>query len=234
MAFKLLDGFQQIFEGQIYRHRSSTQGDRLARLFYEDLYLLNRSAVLKNRVDSLECIVNITNRVTGIRGRRGDGTFGESLPTVRATGESGYAVGTGPTANVQIGIEVKILSTAMIKQIDRVINDLRNQAAQFKSRNQFAITVAVIGVNHVARYTSYEKDRVFVSEGRRSPGAEAPRAIQRLEDGARQYYDEFLILPFQATNSDPFPFLWNDLSSTERLYGAVLIRTLRLYEAHFP
>lgn len=77
MPFRLLDGFRKIFEGQAYRHRSSTQGDRLARLVYEDLYTLGRSALLKKRIDDIECVVNITNRVTGIKVRRGDGTFGE-------------------------------------------------------------------------------------------------------------------------------------------------------------
>ena len=234
MPFRLLDGFRNIFEGQAYRHRSSTQGDRLARLVYEDLYTLNRSAVFNNRIDSFDCVVNITNRVTGIRQRRGDGTFGESLPTVPGVKESGFYVGIGPTANVQIGIEIKIIATAMIKQIDRVINDLRNQASQFKNRSSSAIAIAIVGVNHSARYSSYEGDRVFIAEGARSPAAEAPKAVQRLDAGARHYYDEFIILPFQATNSAPFPYDWVDLVSTENTYSAALIRTLRLYETRFP
>jgi hypothetical protein len=133
MPFRLLDGFREIFDGQAYRHRSSTQGDRLARLVYEDLYALDRSALFKNRIDDVECVVNVTNRVTGIKVRRGDGSFGESLPTVPGVKESGFAVGVGPTANVQIGIEVKIVATAMIKQIDRVINDLSNQASSSRT-----------------------------------------------------------------------------------------------------
>src|SRR6185295_1834081 len=79
MPFRLLDGFRNIFEGQAYRHRSSTQGDRLARLVYEDLYAIDRSTLLRNRIDNVECVVNLTNRVTGLKVRRGDGTFGESL-----------------------------------------------------------------------------------------------------------------------------------------------------------
>lgn len=233
MPFRLLDGFRQIFEGQAYRHRSSTHGDRLARLVYEDLYTLGRSALLKKRIDDIDCVVNITNRVTGIKVRRGDGTFGESLPTVPGVKEPGFLVGIGPTANVQIGIEVKIIATAMIKQIDRVITSLRDQALQFKSRNPSAITMAIIGVNHAARYSSYEGDRVFVAEGSRSPEAEAAKAIQRLDAGAQLDYDEFIVLPFQATNSEPFPFDWMNFVSTENLYSAALIRTLRLYEARF-
>lgn len=233
MPFRLLDGFRKIFEGQAYRHRSSTQGDRLARLVYEDLYTLGRSALLKKRVDDIDCVVNVTNRVTGIRVRRGDGSFGESLPTVPGAKEPGFVVGIGPTANVQIGIEVKIIATAMIKQIDRVINDLRNQALQFKNRNPSAITIAIIGVNHAIRYSSYEGDRVFLAEGARSPAAEGPKAILRLDAGVRHDFDEFIVLPFQATNSAPFPFDWVDFVSTENLYSAALIRTLRLYETRF-
>jgi hypothetical protein len=233
MPFRLLDGFRQIFEGQAYRHRSSTHGDRLARLVYEDLYTLGRSALLKRRIDDIDCVVNVTNRVTGIKVRRGDGTFGESLPTVPGVKEPGFVVGIGPTANVQIGIEVKILATAMIKQIDRVITSLRDQAIQFKSRNPSAITMAIIGVNHATRYSSYEGDRIFVAEGGRSPAAEAPKAIQRLDAAVRKDYDEFIVLPFQATNSAPFPFDWMDFVSTENLYSAALIRTLRLYETRF-
>lgn len=234
MPFRLLDGFRQIFQGQAYRHRSSTQGDRLARLVYEDLYSLDRSAILKNRIDNVECVVNVTNRVTGIKVRRGDGSFGESLPTVPGTKEPGFFVGIGPTANVQIGIEVKIVATAMIKQIDRVINDLKNQALQFKNRNPSAITIAIVGINHAPRYSSYEGERVFVAEGARSPAAEALKAIQRLDAGARHDYDEFIVLPFNATNSAPFPFEWNDFVSTENLYAALLVRALRLYETRFP
>ena len=234
MPFRLLDGFRKIFEGHAYRHRASTQGDRLARLVYEDLYALGRSALLKNRIDNVDCVVNVTNRVTGIKVRRGDGSFGEPLPTVAGVKESGFSVGIGPTANVQIGIEVKIVATAMLKQIDRVINDLRNQAVQFKDRNQSAITIAVVGVNYAPSYSSYEGERVFVVEGARSPASEAPKVIPRLDEGARQHYDEFIVLPFRATNSAPFPFEWVDFVLTENLYSALLIRTLRLYETRFP
>jgi hypothetical protein len=233
MPFRLLEEFQRVFEGRIYRHRSSTQGDRLARFFYEDLYLLDRSPGFRRRVDELESIITTTNRVTGISGRRGDGTLGESLPTVQAIKEEGFNVGIGPTANIQIGVEVKILAKAMIKQIDRVANDLRHQASQFRNRNSSVVTIALVGVNHAARYESYEGDRVFVAEGSRSPAAEAPKAIRRLHDGAREQYDEFVVLPFQATNASPFPFEWINLASIEDHYSAALLRTLRLYEARF-
>jgi hypothetical protein len=233
MAFNLLQGFERIFAGQKYRHRSSTQGDRLARLFYEDLYLLRRSRVFQQRVDNLDCVVNVADRVTGIRARRGDGTFGESLPGVDALKEEGFYVCAGPTANVQIGVEVKVLATAMIKQIDRVISDLRHQSVQFKSRNTRAITVAILGVNHATKYSSYEGKRVFRAEGTRAPALEAPKAIRRLEEGVRADFDELIVLRFDATNAKPYPFAWVYVTATEKIYGAALIRVLRLYEARF-
>ena len=54
-----------------------------------------------------------------------------------------------------------------------------------------------------------------------------------MDEGARQFFDEFLILPYRATNRDPYPFAWNDINVTEGLYSAALIRTLRLYERRF-
>jgi hypothetical protein len=73
-----------------------------------------------------------------------------------------------------------------------------------------------------------------VAEGARSPAAEALKAILRLDAGARPDYDEFIMLPFRATNSAPFPFEWNDFISTENLFAALLVRTIRLYETRFP
>ena len=56
--------------------------------------------------------------------------------------DAGYLVARGPIATVEIGIEVKILAKAMIKQIDRVINDLRNQVVQFKRGGGNPICIA--------------------------------------------------------------------------------------------
>ena len=63
----------------------------------------------------------------GVAARRGDGTFGEIIPGEAPILDQGYLVARGPIATVEIGVEVKILAKATIKQIDRVINDLRNQ-----------------------------------------------------------------------------------------------------------
>lgn len=48
--------------------------------------------------------------------------------------DPGYIVARGPIATVEIGVEVKILAKAMIKQVNRVINDLRDQVSQFRRR----------------------------------------------------------------------------------------------------
>jgi hypothetical protein len=42
-----------------------------------------------------------------------------------------FAVARGPIANVELGIEVKILANAIIKQIGRVQTDLVSQVAEF-------------------------------------------------------------------------------------------------------
>jgi hypothetical protein len=133
VEFRLLAEFSRLFKGQIYRHRASNQGDFVAIHLYEDLLTINRSqryidAVLNRR----DRVLNIQNRRRGIRARRGDATFGEIIPGEPPVIEPGYAVGRGPIATVEIGVEVKILAKAMIKQIDRVINDLWNQVTQFR------------------------------------------------------------------------------------------------------
>jgi hypothetical protein len=52
----------------------------------------------------------------------------------------------GEIANIEIGVETKILAKAMIKQIDRVLSDLENQARVFRSRGSNAIAAAVVGI----------------------------------------------------------------------------------------
>ena len=110
-------------------------------------------------------------------------------------------------------------------------NDVEYILFLFKNRNPSAITIAIVGVNHATSYSSYEGERVFAVEGARSPAAEAPKAIKRLDAGARHDYDEFIVLPFQATNSAPFPFEWVDFVSTENLYSATLIRARKAFAA---
>lgn len=132
MTYNLLDAFRGVFEGQAYLHRRSNLGDWVAMHFYEDA--LGRSKRYVDRVDTGISVLNTQNRRQGIRARRGDGSFGEIVPQVNPIKDKGFVVCRGPIATIEIGIEVKILLKAMIKQIDRVINDLRGQVAHFKSR----------------------------------------------------------------------------------------------------
>src|SRR5207248_3482895 len=124
--------FRGLFEGKPYRHRASNLGDLVASQIYEDLISLDKSAKLVERVQHHERVVNLKNLMTGKPGRRGDGTFGELVPSAVAVIEKGMLVARGPVATIEIGAETKILAKAMIKQIDRVISDLLNQATQFR------------------------------------------------------------------------------------------------------
>src|SRR5882724_10974522 len=131
--FKLLDAFRDLFEGKIYKHRDSSLGDLVASQLYEDLVLLNKSEKLNLRVQKNERVVNLSNKTVGRPSRRGDGTFGELVPTAVAVTEAGLLVARGEIANIEIGAETKILAKAMIKQIDRVIGDLTRQVQEYKS-----------------------------------------------------------------------------------------------------
>ncbi len=95
---------------------------------YEDLHALGRSKKFVNRVDIGISVLNTQNRRHGIKARRGDGSFGEIVPNVHPIKDKGLVVCRGPIATIEIGVEVKILMKAMIKQVDRVINDLKGQA----------------------------------------------------------------------------------------------------------
>jgi hypothetical protein len=94
----------------------------------EDLIAINRSPkLIEAAIGRKDRVLNAQNKRRGVAARRGDGTFGEIIPGESAIADSGYLVARGPIATAEIGIEVKVLAKAMIKQIDRVINDLRNQ-----------------------------------------------------------------------------------------------------------
>ncbi len=113
---------------------------------YEDLLTVARSPKLVASVGRHERVLNLQNVRRGIVARRGDGTFGEIIPGESPMVELGYKVARGPIATVEIGVEVKILLKAMIKQIDRVINDLRNQVIQFRRGGENPICIGVIGI----------------------------------------------------------------------------------------
>jgi hypothetical protein len=145
-------------------------------------------------------------------------------------------VARGPIATVEIGIEVKVLAKAMIKQIDRVINDLRNQVTQFKLGGGNPICVAVIGINCADHTIGYEGQRSFPTTGKAGflhPCQEAPEAERRLRTQASPEFDEFLVLRFKAINEAPFPFEWVNLNETKLDYAAALARISARYQQRF-
>jgi len=234
---RLLAEFSRLFYGRVYRHRASNQGDFIAIQLYEDLIEINRSPRYVDAVlNQKDRVVNIQNRRIGVSARRGDATFGELIPGENATSEPGYLVRRGPIATVEIGVEVKILAKAMIKQIDRVINDLRNQVNQFQRGGGNPICVAVVGVNQAEICVSYEGDRPFPTTGKGGfphPVQEAEEAERRLREQAQPAFDEFVILRYRATNAAPFPFEWVDYKTTRLDYAAALTRISRRYQQRF-
>lgn len=204
---------------------------------YEDLIRVNRSAKLVDAVIMRkDRVLNVQNRRRGVAARRGDGTFGEIIPGETPITDSGYLVARGPIATVEIGVEVKILAKAMIKQIDRVINDLRNQVVQFRRGGGNPICVAVIGINQAESTVGYEGDRPFPTTGKQGfvhPYQEAPEAERRLKTAAAPEFDEFVTLRFKATNAPPFPFEWANYEETRLDYAAALSRISARYQQRF-
>jgi hypothetical protein len=223
------------FEGTRYLHRDSSLGDFIAMHLFEDLYVLGKSARLVVRIADRERVVNTRNQRRGIRARRGDGTFGEIVPGAVAVEDPRFTIARGQLATVEIGVEVKILAKAMIKQIDRVKNDLENQIRQFRRGAGDPICVGIVGINHALSCTGYDGNKVTPTDGRkhRHPYQEAPEAEARLMDEVASKFDEFLVLRYRATNVEPYPFEWFDLKATELDYGAVLTRISREYARRF-
>lgn len=232
--FAVLRTFRGLFEGTRYKHRDSSLGDYVAS-HYEDLVTLDKSALLARRVQAHECVVNLANKTVGKPSRRGDGTFGELVPTVVAVTEKGLHVARGEIANIQIGAETKILAKAMIKQIDRVISDLTRQAEHFRATGGNPICVALVGINFAERCTSYEGEREWPTDGKKHkhPIQEAEEAERRLRERALPHFDEFQFLRFRATNVPPYPFEWVDYALTAKEYAASLIRVSRAYDDRF-
>jgi hypothetical protein len=181
-------------------------------------------------------VLNVRNKRRGVAARRGDGTFGEIIPGETAIVDPGFLVARGPIATVEVGIEVKVLAKAMIKQIDRVINDLRNQVTQFKRGGGNPICVAVIGINQADHTIGYEGDRPFPTTGKDGflhPCQEAQAAERRLRGEASPEFDEFLVLRFKATNRPPYEFEWADYNDTRLDYAAALSRISARYQQRF-
>jgi hypothetical protein len=235
--YRLLAEFRRIFEGKAYKHRSSNQGDSVAMHLYEDLVAINRSSkLLDSVINRRDRVLNVQNKRHGVTARRGDGTFGELIPGEAPITDEGYQVARGPISTLEIGLEVKILAKAMIKQIDRVINDLRNQVVQFKRGGGNPICVAIIGINHAESTVGYEGERPFPTTGKSGflhPYQEGPEAERRLRSVAAPEYDEFLPQLFKATNAPPYPFAWVDYDRTRLDYAAALSRISARYQQRF-
>jgi hypothetical protein len=226
-AFRLLSEFQRLFEGHIYKHRASNQGDYIAMHLYEDLVAIDRSHKLAKAVKNEVLVLNVANRLQGIKARRGDGTFGQIVPGETPMRDAGYSVARGKIATVEIGVEVKILAKAMVKQIDRVINDLRNQVVQFRRGGAHSLCVGIVGINQANHYVSFEGERSWPTTGKGGylhPIQEANEAERRLIEHAAPVYNEFLVLRYRATNEEPYPFEWVDFHETRLNYAAVLTR----------
>ena len=238
IEYRLLAEFRKLFYGKQYLHRVSTLGDFVAMHLYEDLATLNRSDKYTQRVMARERLLNVQNKRKGILARRGDGSFGELIPGERPIADPDYLVARGPVATIEIGVEVKILAKAMIKQIDRVISDLKKQVAEFKHRSGDCepICVGIVGINSAEVTTGYEgPDRSYRTNGTKNkhPYQEAPEAQRRLLAHVAPVYDEFLVLQYKATNEPPYPFEWVDYTDTAQEYGSILTRVSRSYEKRF-
>lgn len=231
MEYRLLGRFEDTFRHGPYLHRNSQLANRIADRLYDDLYELSQSSRLHTDVDLARAVLNPKGISPGLRARRGDGSFGPIVPGHTPLTRPDSPVPIGPTAQVKIGVEVKILAKAMIKQIDRVISDLCGQSRHFRTKSPRAVTVGLVGINLADRYVSYEGSRKYsTGEYGPHPIQEAPEAERRLWLDAEPCYDEFLVLPFVATNEPPFEFRWWNASQTMDQYSSMLVRVLDRYE----
>lgn len=237
IEYKLLKEFRGLFEGIKYEHRRSNLGDFVAMHLYEDLVAINKSHHYVINVTRMSSVLNAQNKRKGVDARRGDGTFGELIPGEEPLVDPGYKVARGPVATVEIGVEVKILAKAMIKQIDRVCGDLKHQVVHFRQKagSSRPICVGVVGINYAEVTTSYEGDRSYRTDGRafKHPIQEAEHARLRLLSKVHSEYDEFLILKYRATNEPPYPFGWVNERDTIQDYAAALLRISNEYQLRF-
>ena len=150
-------------------------------------------------------------------------------------GDAGFAVARGEISTVEIGVEVKIVAKAMLKQIGRVESNLRDQVDHFNRRATTPICAGIVGINRAERYVSYEGKRVWSTDGsgRKHPKQEADETERRMRDALSQEFDELIFLRHRATNEAPYPFAWVDYSETHRDYGAALTRISRAYDQRF-
>ena len=100
--YRLLAEFRRLFEGKVYKHRTSNQGDFVATHLYEDLVAINRSSKLIDAaIKRKDRALNVQNKRRGVSARRGDATFGEIIPGEPVVLEAGYLVARGPIATAK-------------------------------------------------------------------------------------------------------------------------------------
>lgn len=81
LEYRLPREFRRLFEGKIYKHRDSSQGDFVAMHLYEDLIAIDRSPkLIEAAIDRKDRVLNVQNKRRGVAARRGDGSFGELIP----------------------------------------------------------------------------------------------------------------------------------------------------------
>lgn len=235
MVYKMLAEFRALFAGKKYLHRASNLGDHVASFVYDDILQLGRSPKFVAAASGLHSVLNTRNVAVGQAARRGDGSFGERVPNVAAIVVPDHTVAFGSVAAIDVGIEVKVLAKAMIKQLDRVGTDMINQAAQFRLHGGNPICVAIVGINHADIYVSFEGARKYPTNGKAAPHPiqEAARAEARLIPRIKPVFDEVITLRYSATNQRPYPFEWVNATATVTEYAASLTRISREYERRF-
>jgi hypothetical protein len=230
-GFRLLERFEETFRSGPYLHRNSQLGNRIADYLFDDLYELEPHSRLRRDVDEGRLALNPKGLSPGLKARRGDGSFGPIVPGYVGRPYPGHSIPVAPTAEVDIGAEVKILAKAMIKQIDRVTSDLCGQSAHFKRKSPDAMSVGIVGLNMAREYVSYEGAREYpTGTYGPHPVQEAPEAERRLLLEAEPCYTEFLIVPFRANNRPPFAFEFVGAARIRDSYASALLRLLRSYE----
>lgn len=115
-VFRLLNRFEETFRNGPYLHRNSQLGNRIADFLFDDLYLLDTASRFRLDIDAGRVVLNPKGVSPGLRSRRGDGSLGPIVPGHSPQPYAGHAIPIGPTAEVDIGAEVKIVAKAMIKQ----------------------------------------------------------------------------------------------------------------------
>jgi hypothetical protein len=67
LEYRLPTEFRRLFEGKIYKHRDSSQGDFVAMHLYEDLVTIDRSPKL------IEAAIHRKDRVLNVQNKRRGG-----------------------------------------------------------------------------------------------------------------------------------------------------------------